>query len=144
LNILAEALTGRDLHQLDSNRRFRPLILVPPLPRFPGAISHFVTSMTAPIASRWSKVGGWDLHPLENAALAPRTPHVDFAGNVLKWFYNRTSYSLRIRSCESFNASSPVVEIEHAAEPFAALNWPIGRIARGTGRSLFNYRWMAT
>jgi hypothetical protein len=47
-------LTGLDLHQLDSNKRFRQLILVPPLPRFPSAISHFVTSMTAPIASGWS------------------------------------------------------------------------------------------
>jgi hypothetical protein len=35
--------------------------------------SHFVTSMTAPIASGWSgcRVG---LHPLENAALSRRTP----------------------------------------------------------------------
>ena len=35
--------------------------------------SHFVTSMTAPIASGWS-VAGWDLHPLESAAFARRTP----------------------------------------------------------------------
>ena len=36
--------------------------------------SHFVTSMTAPIASGWSKIAGWDFHPLENAAFARRTP----------------------------------------------------------------------
>jgi len=36
--------------------------------------SHFVTSMTAPIASGWSKIAGWDLHPLRNAAFARRTP----------------------------------------------------------------------
>jgi hypothetical protein len=36
--------------------------------------SHFVTSMTAPIASGWSEVAGWALHPLESAALARRTP----------------------------------------------------------------------
>jgi hypothetical protein len=36
--------------------------------------SHFVTSMTAPIASGWSEFAGWDLHPLESAAFARRTP----------------------------------------------------------------------
>jgi len=70
----ATALTGLDLHQLDSNKRFRHLIMVPPLPRFPSAISHFVTSMTAPIASGWSNIAGWDSHPLRNAAFARRTP----------------------------------------------------------------------
>jgi len=30
--------------------------------------------MTAPIASGWSKIAGWDLHPLRNAAFARRTP----------------------------------------------------------------------
>ena len=70
----ATALTGLNLHQLDSNKRFRQLILVPPLPRFPSAISHFVTSMTAPTASGWSEIAGWDSHPLENAAFARRTP----------------------------------------------------------------------
>ena len=38
--------------------------------------SHFVTSMTAPIASGWS-VAGWGLHPLESAALSRRTPISD-------------------------------------------------------------------
>ena len=32
------------------------------------------SSMTAPIASGWSNIAGWDSHPLENAALARRTP----------------------------------------------------------------------
>src|SRR5271166_2165852 len=36
--------------------------------------SHFVTSMTAPVASGWSDFAGWDLHPLESAALSRRTP----------------------------------------------------------------------
>ena len=36
--------------------------------------SHFVTSMTAPIASGWSNIAGWVSHPLENAALTRRTP----------------------------------------------------------------------
>jgi hypothetical protein len=39
--------------------------------------SHFVTSMTAPIASGWSEIAGWDLHPLESAALSRRTPFAD-------------------------------------------------------------------
>jgi hypothetical protein len=38
--------------------------------------SHFVTPMTAPIASGWS-VAGWGLHPLESAAFARRTPNSD-------------------------------------------------------------------
>src|SRR6516165_2598724 len=39
--------------------------------------SHFVTSMTAPIASGWSEFAGWALHPLESAALSRRTPTAD-------------------------------------------------------------------
>ena len=35
--------------------------------------SHFVTSMTAPVASGWSDLAGWDSHPLESAALSRRT-----------------------------------------------------------------------
>jgi len=42
--------------------------------RYIRGFSHFVTSMTAPIASGWSKIAGWDLHPLGNAAFARRTP----------------------------------------------------------------------
>ena len=38
--------------------------------------SHFVTSIAAPAASGWS-VAGWDLHPLESAALSRRTPEAD-------------------------------------------------------------------
>ena len=41
-------------------------------------ISHFVTSMTAPVASGWS-VRGWDLHPPASAALARRTCEADIA-----------------------------------------------------------------
>ncbi len=36
--------------------------------------SHFVTSMTAPIASGWSVLAGWASHPLESAAFSRRTP----------------------------------------------------------------------
>ena len=35
--------------------------------------SHFVTSMTAPLASGGSEFAGWDLHPLENAVLSRHT-----------------------------------------------------------------------
>src|SRR6516165_8737866 len=38
--------------------------------------SYFVTSIAAPAASGWS-VAGWDLHPLESAALPRRTPQAD-------------------------------------------------------------------
>jgi hypothetical protein len=40
--------------------------------------SHFVSSMTAPIASGWSEFAGWGLHPLESAALSRRTPTFAF------------------------------------------------------------------
>jgi hypothetical protein len=35
---------------------------------------HFVASMPAPVASGWSDIAGWGLHPLESAALSRRTP----------------------------------------------------------------------
>jgi hypothetical protein len=38
--------------------------------------SHLVTSMTAPIASAGA-VARWDLHPLESAVFARRTPQAD-------------------------------------------------------------------
>jgi hypothetical protein len=42
--------------------------------------SHFVTSMTAPVASGLSDLAGWDSHPLESAALSRRTREADIAG----------------------------------------------------------------
>jgi hypothetical protein len=44
--------------------------------------SHLVTSMTAPIASGWSEFAGWDLHPLESAAFARRTPKAETVGET--------------------------------------------------------------
>jgi len=49
----------------------------PKVTRYIRGFSHFVTSMTAPIASGWSNIAGWDLHPLRNAAFARRTPKED-------------------------------------------------------------------
>src|ERR1700683_5191674 len=43
--------------------------------------SHFVTSMTAPVASGWSDLAGWGSHPLESAALSRRTRIADIAGS---------------------------------------------------------------
>ena len=46
--------------------------------------------MTAPIASGWSKIAGWDSNPLEKAVLARRTPTIAIqierlkGNNVLK------------------------------------------------------------
>jgi len=37
--------------------------------------SHFVTSMTASIASGWSDFAGWDLHPLEQRHLFTAHTH---------------------------------------------------------------------
>ncbi len=53
--------------------------------------SHFVTSMTAPIASGWSEFAGWDLHPLESAALSRRTPTAD---DWAVWACLRRAHSL--------------------------------------------------
>jgi hypothetical protein len=50
--------------------------------------SHFVTSMTAPVASGWSDLAGWGLHPLESAALSRRTREADIAdrrAGCLNW-----------------------------------------------------------
>jgi hypothetical protein len=41
--------------------------------RLPEGFSHFVASTAAPVASGWSDLAGWDLHPLESAALSRRT-----------------------------------------------------------------------
>jgi hypothetical protein len=46
----------------------------PKVIRYIEGFSHFVASMTAPIASGWSKIAGWDSHPLRNAAFTRRTP----------------------------------------------------------------------
>ncbi len=43
--------------------------------------SHFATSMTAPIASGCSGCR-WDLHPLESAAFARRTPGTDIGAAI--------------------------------------------------------------
>jgi len=47
--------------------------------------SHFVTSMTAPIASGGSDVAGWGLHPLESAAFARRTPEAVVTTLGARW-----------------------------------------------------------
>ena len=49
----------------------------PKVIRYIEGFSYFVTSITAPIASGWSEIAGWDSHPLENAAFARRTPKTD-------------------------------------------------------------------
>ena len=49
---------------------------------------HFVSSMTAPIASGWSEIAGWDLHPLESAALSQ--PNVLF--NIAQHQYVTSQY----------------------------------------------------
>src|SRR5690349_20704425 len=54
-----------------------PLALSPIRDTLIEGFSHFVTSMTAPIASGRSEFAGWALHPLESAALPQRTPNGD-------------------------------------------------------------------
>ena len=52
------------------------LALSPIRDTLPEGFSHFVTSMTAPVASAGA-LAGWDSHPLESAALPRRTPTAD-------------------------------------------------------------------
>jgi hypothetical protein len=42
-------------------------------------LTRIVASMPAPVASGWSDVAGWALHPLESAALSRRTLIPDVA-----------------------------------------------------------------
>ena len=55
----------------------------PKVTLYTRGFSHFVTAMTAPIASGWSNITGWDSHPLENAAFARRTPEKDIRRKLL-------------------------------------------------------------
>ena len=41
----------------------------PEVIRYIEGFSYFVTSITAPIASGWSEIAGWDSHPLEKRRL---------------------------------------------------------------------------
>jgi hypothetical protein len=50
------------------------LALSPVRDTLPEGFRHFVTSVTAPVASGGSEFAGWDFHPLESAALSQRTP----------------------------------------------------------------------
>jgi hypothetical protein len=54
--------------------------------------SHFVTSMTAPVASGWSDLAGWGLHPLESAAFTAhaKSGHLDARRFVLQQFGENT------------------------------------------------------
>ena len=61
-----------------------PLALSPNRDTLIEGFSHFVTSMTAPIASGGSEFAGWGLHPLESAALPRRTPKSALRNPLLK------------------------------------------------------------
>jgi len=45
----------------------------PDVTLYTEGFSHFVTSITAPVASGWSTFAGWDSHPQESATFAWRT-----------------------------------------------------------------------
>ena len=68
--------------------------------------SHFVTSMTAPVASGGSEFAGWDLRPLENAVLSRRTPKAGIScQNGLVRNQARSGIEARIEGLEA-NARS--------------------------------------
>ena len=56
--------------------------------RYIEGSSYFVTSITAPIASGWSEIAGWDLHPLGKRRLC--TAHVDqkHPGIMVRYIFN--------------------------------------------------------
>jgi hypothetical protein len=66
--------------------------------------SHFVASMTAPVASGWSELAGWDSHPLEMRRLV--TAH-GVSGHSMHRLEKRESWSvaavrLSVISCRRF------------------------------------------
>src|SRR5215467_5310608 len=63
------------------------LALSPMRDTHPEGFSYFVTSIAAPAASGWS-VAGWDLHPLESAALPRHTPVADMSGGRIPQAHN--------------------------------------------------------
>src|SRR3974390_1406306 len=58
------------------------LALLPMRDTHSEGFSYFVPAIAAPAASGWS-VAGWDLHPLESAALPRRTPTTDGSANKI-------------------------------------------------------------
>src|SRR5689334_6676268 len=87
-----------------------PLALSPIRDTLIEGFSHFVTSMTAPIASGGSEFTGWGLHPLESAALPRRTPFAFIPGAEHvppRWVESRHSaYVQEARASRAITTSS--------------------------------------
>ncbi len=56
--------------------------LSPIVARYTEGFSNFVTSMTAPVASGWSDLAGWDSHPLRSAPCHGAHPLRSFVASV--------------------------------------------------------------
>jgi hypothetical protein len=69
---------------------------------------HFVTSMTAPVASGWSELAGWGLHPLEKRRLI--TAHVESRCGAVTLGANISVSAPFVWRCLT---SSPVVPFPH-------------------------------
>ena len=59
--------------------------------------SHFVSSMTAPVASGGSEFAGWGFHPLESAAFARRTSRAAVSGSS-RFHAHRGSFQILVQS----------------------------------------------
>ena len=89
--------------------------------------SHFVSSMTAPVASGWSVFAGWELHPLESAALSRRTPRTIepgayCAGLAIAWQRSRSDAEYYNDKAGAFSVGFLEPRVPLRDEPFAALD----------------------
>jgi hypothetical protein len=84
------------LHRVDH----RTLARSPIRDQLHRRLQPFVTSMTAPVASGWSDLAGWGLHPLESAALSRRTRLADVADS------GRSSWGKAVNRVERYRTAA--------------------------------------
>ena len=81
--------------------------------------SHFVSSMTAPVASGGSEFAGWGFHPLESAAFSRRTSKAV----SLPWSICRPLH-LRDRTILGFGFSGGVeMRCDSSVRPLRCFSW---------------------
>jgi hypothetical protein len=83
--------------------------------------SHFVTSMTLPrLLPAGAVVAGWDLHPLESAAFARRTPIADegsgLTAPILDLYHSRH----RVKAARDWQSIMPSLRVRRRPPAFCA------------------------
>jgi hypothetical protein len=82
-------------------------------PLLPEGFSHFVSSMTAPVASGGSEIAGWAFHPLERCRLS--TAHTHSSPSQLRPRRQRLANSAR--SASRFRDAEPDARVR-------TIEWP--------------------